>query len=306
MRREHERLEHPGRRASDRCRSVTDNRRVLLVGPNEASRLFAAYLFEEAGYMVYAAAHGRQAAAFAARLLPDVVVVQMETIDTLDALVQLSEAPSTFAIPVIVLVSCLRSTQARRARALGAITLLAQPDDVEALVGEVDTLIAAAPRAERALKRRLLDLRELAKYYAPDTDGQAVVRRLIDRLQAAVLAVDEQGHCIAASRGTAMLTGYSRLQLLTSSVFQAVFGSGEMSGARWRDFILNEPHTGTTTIKNHAGADVTVHAAAVAEILPGVHVAAFSATDSREARRHEESKPRLVLRRHPVARAGFP
>jgi PAS domain-containing protein len=205
-----------------------------------------------------------------------------------------------------VLASCLRSTQARGARAMGAVTLLAPSDDVEALVGQVDTLIAGAPRAERALKRRLLDLRELARYYAPDTDGQALVRRLIDRLQAAVLAVDEHGHCIAASQGAALLTGYSRLELLTSSVFQAVFGAGKMSETRWRDFILNEHQTGTTTITNHAGADVTVHAAAVAEILPGLHVAAFSATSSREARRQEESKPRRAVRRHPVARAGFP
>src|ERR1700730_9047111 len=125
QRREHERLEHPGRRESDRRRSVADNRRVLLVGPNQPSRLLATYLFEEAGYTAYAAADGREAVAFAARLLPDVVVMQIETIDPLDALVRLLETPSTCAIPVVVLTSCLRSTEARHARALGAVTLLA-------------------------------------------------------------------------------------------------------------------------------------------------------------------------------------
>ena len=107
------------------------------------------------------------------------------------------------------------------------------------------------------------------------------MRRLIDRLQAAVLAVDEQGHCIAASQGAAMLTGYSRLQLLTTSVLQAVFAAGDLSETRWRSFVLNERHTGTTTMTNHAGEDVPVYAATVAEILPGFHVAAFAATGER-------------------------
>ena len=35
--------------------------------------------------------------------------------------------------------------------------------------------------------------------------------------------------------------------------------------------------TGTATITNRAGEDVTVYAAAVAEVLPGFHVAAITA-----------------------------
>jgi PAS domain S-box-containing protein len=296
LRRKHERLEHLGRRESDRRRSVIDNRRVLLVGPNETARLLPTYLFEEAGYAAYAAADGQQAVALAERLCPDIVVVQTETSDMLDTLVRLLDTPSTWGTPVVVLTSSLRSTEACRARALGAVTLLAHSDDGDALVGEVDTLIAAAPHAQRALKRRLLDLRELAKSYAPDAEGQARIRRLIDRLQAAVLAVDEQGHCIAASQGTARLTGYSRLQLLTTSVFQAVFAAGDLSETRWRGFVLDARHAGTTTMTNHAGEAVTVYAATVAELLPGFHVAAFAATDSREARRPAESHaPREVM-----------
>src|SRR5580704_11315449 len=111
LRREHERLEHPGRRESDRRRPVPDNRRVLFVGPNEPSRLLSKYLFEEAGYTVYAAPDGRQAVSFAARLLPDVVVVQIETTDPFGTLMQLLETPSTCAIPVVMLTSCLRSTE---------------------------------------------------------------------------------------------------------------------------------------------------------------------------------------------------
>jgi PAS domain S-box-containing protein len=276
-RRQHDRLLRPGRRQSDRRTPLADNRRVLLVGPDEAWRLVTAYVFEEAGYAVYSAADPRQAVAFTTRLLPDVIVVQMETPDTLDILARLSEGSSTYDIPVVVLTSSLQSIEASRACEAGGIALLAHSAEVDVLVGEVDTLIAAVPRAQRTLKRRLLDIKELARYYTPDAEGQERLRHLIGRLQVAILAVDEQGHCIAASRGATMLTGYSRPQLLTTSVFQAGFAGGHVSDERWRGFLANRQYAGTTTITNRAGEDVTIYAAAVAEIMPGFHVAAFAA-----------------------------
>jgi PAS domain S-box-containing protein len=276
-RRQCDRLARPGRRQSDCRQPAADHRRVLLVGPDEASRLLSACVFEEAGYVVYAAADQRQAVAFTTRLLPDVVVVQLETPETLDILARLSDGSSTSDIPVVVLTSSLHSTKARHARDAGGITLLAHAAEVDVLVGEVDTLIAPAPRAQRTLRRRLLDIRELAQFYTPDAEGQERLRHVIDRLQVAMLAVDEQGQCIAASQGATRLTGYSRPQLLTTSVFHTGFAGGHVSDARWRGFLVNRHYTGTTTITNRAGADVTVHAAAVAEILPDFHVAAFAA-----------------------------
>jgi hypothetical protein len=102
-----------------------------------------------------------------------------------------------------------------------------------------------------------------------------------------------------------MLTGYSRLQLLTTSVFQAVFAAGDLSETRWRGFVLSERHPGTTTMTNHDGEAVAVYAATVAEILPGFHVAAFAATDSREARRPDQSHaPRDLM--SPARVSGIP
>ena len=89
QRREHDRLTRPGRRQTDRRLPVTDHRLVLLVGENEEWLLLTAYLFEEAGYSACAARDVAQAVRFAARLLPDVVVVQMDAPDTLDVLMQL-------------------------------------------------------------------------------------------------------------------------------------------------------------------------------------------------------------------------
>ena len=268
-RRENERLTHPGRRRNDRRQPTAEHRRVLLVGTDEAWRLLTAYVFEEAGYVVYAAANARQAVAFTLRLLPDVVLIEVDTANTLDVVARLADNSSTRDIPVVVLTPSLRSSDAQRARAAGGVVLLPHTADMEVLIGEVDTLIPDAPRARRMLKRRLLDLRELARYYSPDAEGQASLRRVIDHLQVAVLAMDKGGQCIAASEGATALTGYSRLELRTTSVLHAAFG--------WVDDLLANRHdAGTTTITTRAG-EMVVHAATLAEVMPGFHVAAFAA-----------------------------
>ena len=264
------RLTRPGRRGSDRRAPAADNRRVLLVGPDEAWRLLHAYVFEEAGYAVYAAADDHQAVSFAARLLPDALIVHIEVPDTPGLVDRLARESSTRDIPVLVLTPSLDSSEVDQARGAGAIVMRVDPAHVDLLVDEVDLLTAGSARTQRSLKRRLLDLQELARYYTPDEEGRATLRRLIDHLQVAILAVDEQGRCIAASNGAATLTGYSRGQLLTSSAFEAAFAGGQMSD------IANRHYEGITTITNRAGEQVTVHAAAVAEIMPGFHVAAFA------------------------------
>ena len=220
---------------------------------------------------------------FVARLLPDVVVVRMDAPDGLDVLMRLREDAGTADIPVVVLTESLQSAHAQHVRALGGVPLAPDATDINALVGEVDTLIVVAARGPRALKRRLLDLQELARYYSPDAEGKAQLRRLIDQLQVAIFAVDEHGHCIAASEGLTTLTGYSRRQLLTRSVFEIGFVHGHVSDAGWRGFLANRQSPGMTNITTRAGEDVAVHAASVAEILPGFHVAAFAAADPARA-----------------------
>ena len=249
---------------------MAEYRRVLLVGTDEAWRLLAAYVFEEAGYVVYAAADNREAVAFTIRWLPDVVVMPLDAVSTIDVVAQLAGGSSTHDIPVVVLTPSLHSPDAHRARAAGAVTLLPHTADIEVLIGEVDTLIPVALRARRALTRRLLDLQRLARYYPPNAEGHASLRRLIDHLQGAVLAVDEEGHCIAVSEGATLLTGYSRRELRTMPVLHTPFGCDD-------DVRANRYDEGMTTIVTRAGEDMVVHAATLAEIMPGVHVAAFAA-----------------------------
>jgi PAS domain S-box-containing protein len=277
-RRHYDRLANPGRRDRDRRIPVAECRRVLLVGADEAWRLLTTYVFEEAGYTVYAAANQAQAVAFTTRLLPDVVVIAVETPETVEILIRISADSSTQDIPVVVLTRSLHSSNAGRVREAGGITLRPHAAEVDVLVGEVDTLIAAGPRVRRTLKRRLLDIQELARFYSPDEAGQACLRAVIDHLQVAIFAVDAQGHCLAASQGATRLTGYSRRQLVSTAVCDATCVDEPVFDPRWRHVLRHKHETPATSIINSAGEDVAVHAAIVADVLPGVHVVAMAAT----------------------------
>jgi CheY-like chemotaxis protein len=198
-------------------------------------------MFEEAGDVAYAAADWRQAVALTERLLPDVVVAGVHVPDTLapDTLalvLRLATDARTSDIPVVMVTSSPHSDDAGRVRDAGGVTVLAPAAEIEELVGAVETLIAAAPHVPRTLQRRRRDLQALARFYPPDEDGQPRLRRLIDRWEVAIVAVDEQGHCMAASRGARQLTGYSHRQLMIATVFDA---GGRVSDADWRAFLTH-------------------------------------------------------------------
>jgi CheY-like chemotaxis protein len=265
-----------GRRQSDSRPHAPESRRVLVAGKDDAWRLLAAYMFEEAGYTVYAAVDQQEACRSIARLLPDVAVMQMEAPDSLNVPTGPADA-NTSNIPIVVLTSKLQCIEVQGVRGGGGVIILPEATNIHKVVAEADTLILAAPRAQRMLKRRLVALKELAQHYRTDAAGQERLRQLIDRLQVAVLAVDEKGHCIAASDGAMVLMGYSRPRLLTTSVLHEGRAGTHGADELWQTVLANRPYAGTTTITNHAGERLMVHAAAIAEILPGLHVAAFAA-----------------------------
>jgi hypothetical protein len=67
------------------------------------------------------------------------------------------------------------------------------------------------------------------------------------------------------------------VELLTTPVFDSGCAGGHLFDKGWRDFLAARHYAGTTTITTRSGEDLQVHAAAMAEIMPGVHLAAFAA-----------------------------
>ena len=276
-----------GRRRLDSVGRGSETSRVLIIDPHEGTRLLYAMLFEEAGYTVYAAMDGPSGLAIAQHNLPDVVVMEIARPTTnggFDILGQLRDNPVTANIPVVVVTSYLRFNTPARARASGAILVLEKPSDPETLIGSVRELTLVTP-PERSLKRQLtrtlLTLRMFGKHLKPDADAQQRVRALIDRLQLAVLALDQQGRYVAASRGASSLTGYSRGELLKMSIFDSPLDVDLSAPKRWQEFLGSEQDSGTATVRNGSGRSTKVEAAFLT-IVPGLHAAAIApAPDAR-------------------------
>jgi CheY-like chemotaxis protein len=269
-----------GRRCSDRL-TVGETPRILLISPEQDTRLLYACLFEAAGYAVYPVAESLAAMVVARVRLPDVVVLDLEGPNVYgpDVLRQLREDPLTSTIPIILTTSVLHFDVPVRARASGAISVLGKPTAPESLLVEVDELIRATPRERlvvRQLKRSLLMLRELGRRVRPDERAQERVRSLIDRLQVAILALDTEGRYIAVSRGASTLIGYSRTELLGRSIFDVGLALHPRVSERWQDFLAGKEAPIGEMVSLDGTGQITSLQPEFATILPGLHAAAFA------------------------------
>jgi PAS domain S-box-containing protein len=253
---------------------------VLVIEPDEDSRLLYTMVLEEAGYAVYAATDGPSGLAIARHRTPDVVITEiaLPTIGGFDILGQLHDNPMTANIPVVVVTSFLHFDMPTRSRASGAMLVLGKPSEPEALVSAVRELILATPPerlVRRQLNRALLTLRKFATRFNPDADVQQRIRALLDDLQVAVVALDERGRYVAASAGAAMLTGCSRDELLTMSIANSPLALNLPKGQSWQEFVATQQGSARTTVRDWRGERINVLAAFVT-ILPGLHAAAIA------------------------------
>ena len=128
---------------------------------------------------------------------------------------------------------------------------------------------------KRQLTRTLLTLRKLGTHFKPTADAQERVRALIDRLQVAVLALDEDGRPIAASPAASRLTGYSQGELLTMSIFDALLDAEVPVHDHWKEFLAGAPGNPTAIVRDGTGRSTRVQAAFLT-IVPGLHAAAIA------------------------------
>ena len=269
------------RRRSTRPVALAEMPRVLLIQPDQDTRLLYSCLFEAAGYAVFAIADAVMALDVARGRLPDVVVMELSGPDAegFEILRQWQEDPLTSSIPVVLMTSVLHFDVPGRARASGAISVIGTSAPPEILLAEVDTLVRATPRDRlimRQLRRSLFMLRELGKRVTPEDHAQERVRSLIDRLQVAILALDTQGHYVAISQGASALTGYSRTELIGRSIFDAGLGLNLSVSERWQEFLAQQPSAAEIFTRDRSG-NVLSCQTEIATILPGLHAAAFAA-----------------------------
>ena len=109
--------------------------RVLVVEDNELNLELLQAVLVAAGFEVHTAADAHTALAIAHRVLPDVVLmdVQLPEMDGLAATRALHADPATAAIPVIAITAHVKKDDEERCLAAGCVAHVAKPIDTRAL-----------------------------------------------------------------------------------------------------------------------------------------------------------------------------
>jgi PAS domain S-box-containing protein len=140
----------------------------------------------------------------------------------------------------------------------------------------VRRLQRALTKIERDDKRPEAELRKRAE----------AVRTQLANVPAAVLIADNRGRYIDVNETATRLTGYSRAELLRSSVWDLTPERRKALGYRlWREFIRRERMSGTYRLRRKDGRVERFRYVAASNVLPGIHVALLV------ARRLGRSKP---------------
>ena len=109
---------------------------------------------------------------------------------------------------------------------------------------------------------------------------QEAVRRLEEVVRVhpyAVLLADNTGRYVGANAAATELTGFSRRELLASSVFDITPPVDEKDVALlWRAFLRTGRQEGEIIIKRRDGSQVSGHYMATTNVIPGVHASVIA------------------------------
>ena len=122
---------------------MTGGKHILIVDDYpDALDIWALYL-RSMGYRVSTASDGAQAIAQAERLLPDLIVLDLELphVSGFDVAKHLRANPATEAIPLIAATGYSHRGQLDRALAAGFDQIVIKPTDPDALVEEIERLL---------------------------------------------------------------------------------------------------------------------------------------------------------------------
>ena len=135
-----------------------------------------------------------------------------------------------------------------------------------------------AARAIQALRRGLSLIK--AEGGAPDRVRRDQACEIVSRLAhvpVAMLVADDRGRYVDANEAAAFLTGYTRAELLRCSLWDLTPDAHRGRGqALWRAFLARERMAGWHPLRKKSGRIVKARYAAVANVLPGLHVSALA------------------------------
>jgi len=133
-------------------------------------------------------------------------------------------------------------------------------------------------RTIRSLRRALAEV-EITNS-RPELTLQRRARAVLKSLRslpAAILIANDRGRYVDVNRAAAVLTGYTRRELLTCSVWHLTPNVRQTLGHRlWREFLARGSMSGVYQVKKKNGTIIRARYVAVANVLPGVHVSALT------------------------------
>lgn len=138
---------------------MSADKHILIVDDYpDALDIWALYL-GSMGYRVSTAKDGAEALAQAERLLPDLIVLDLELprVSGFDVAKQLRANPDTRAIPLIAATGYSHSKQLDRARDAGFDQIVVKPCEPDALVEEIERLLELAEDAKAELSHTRMD-----------------------------------------------------------------------------------------------------------------------------------------------------
>jgi len=110
--------------------------------------------------------------------------------------------------------------------------------------------------------------------------ARAVVKSLTN-LTVAVLIANDAGHYVDVNRAASRLSGYTRSELLTLSVWDLTPNMRQTLGRRlWREFLERGRMSGVYLLRRKNGTIVRTRYVALANVLPGIHVSALGMPDA--------------------------
>ena len=126
---------------------MTPQKHLLIVDDYPDALDIWAFYLRAMGYRVSTASDGASAIAEAERLLPDLIVLDLELpqVSGFDVAQRLRDNPDTHDIPLIAATGYSQASQVERAHAAGFDRVLLKPCDPDFLLLEIERLLASNP-----------------------------------------------------------------------------------------------------------------------------------------------------------------
>lgn len=127
------------------------SRRVLLIEDNEQNRYLVTFLLEGRGYEVATAVDGAVGVEMAARLLPDLILldIQLPTMDGYEVARALRSNQALDAVPIIAVTSYAMEGDREKALAAGCNGYIEKPIDPDTFVAEIERYLNGATEESR-------------------------------------------------------------------------------------------------------------------------------------------------------------